>query len=254
VSDLGHQHLLKSLQVASPCQANWEDMKGTDKVRFCQLCKLNVYNISEMTTVEAEQLLTRRCKFTRTCVRFYRRTDGTVLTQNCPIGLRRLKSASTQLWQRISAIVFWFFAVLSGALGKEEPPVPRKVKPVFIPISVSPKVPKASQEEHSVLGVMLFTDPDLGPYMKDLQNRIMAKWNPPKGAEELKTIVRFKIGADGQVFDLRVEKTSAMSACDEAALAAVQAAVPFRIPPVPEAEIQFTFDPNQLPRKANTDQ
>jgi hypothetical protein len=61
-------------------------MKGDDRVRFCSQCSLNVYNLSSMKPEEAESLVQQHEG--RLCVRFYRRRDGTVLTGDCPVGLR----------------------------------------------------------------------------------------------------------------------------------------------------------------------
>lgn len=80
---------LDLIEVASPCPASWDEMIGDERVRFCQQCKLQVYNLSQMTRAQAEEFVARREG--RTCVRFYRRTDGTVLTRDCPVGLRALK-------------------------------------------------------------------------------------------------------------------------------------------------------------------
>ena len=77
---------LENVRVAVPCPANWETMAGDDRVRFCAECRLNVYNLSELTRREAERLIATHEG--RLCVRFYRRGDGTILTQNCPRGLR----------------------------------------------------------------------------------------------------------------------------------------------------------------------
>jgi len=78
---------LDNIQVAAPCPMSWEKMSGDDRVRHCQECKLNVYNLSEMTRRDAESLISSREG--RLCVRFYRRADGTVLTRDCPRGLRK---------------------------------------------------------------------------------------------------------------------------------------------------------------------
>ena len=75
------------LRVASPCPADWNAMQGDERVRFCGQCEKNVYNLSAMTHVEAEDLI--REKEGKLCVRFYQRTDGTVLTADCPVGKRR---------------------------------------------------------------------------------------------------------------------------------------------------------------------
>jgi Carboxypeptidase regulatory-like domain len=77
---------LPELRIASPCSANWDAMVGDGRVRYCSQCKLNVYNFSEMTSAEIRQLIAERTG--RLCGRFYQRSDGTMLTKNCPVGSR----------------------------------------------------------------------------------------------------------------------------------------------------------------------
>ena len=81
---------LQQLRVASPCYERWDKMKGDERVRHCASCKLNVYNLSELTKAEAEDLVDRAEG--RLCVRFYRRWDGTVLTADCPVGVSRARA------------------------------------------------------------------------------------------------------------------------------------------------------------------
>src|SRR3954452_5823731 len=38
--------LLESIRIASPCKANWDDMVGDERARFCGQCAKNVYNLS----------------------------------------------------------------------------------------------------------------------------------------------------------------------------------------------------------------
>lgn len=77
---------IDNLRIASPCHVGWENMSGDERKRFCQSCSLNVYNISEMTKAEAEALIAK--SEGRICARIYRRADGTVITRDCPVGLR----------------------------------------------------------------------------------------------------------------------------------------------------------------------
>jgi hypothetical protein len=79
--------VLRRLEVVSPCTVSWDSMRGDDNVRFCGECRLNVYNLSGMSTRDALSLVARREH--RVCVRFYRRPDGTVLTQDCGSAARR---------------------------------------------------------------------------------------------------------------------------------------------------------------------
>jgi hypothetical protein len=76
--------LLARVEIASPCHARWEDMTGDARVRHCVSCDKQVFDLSEMTTVEAESLLSRDGPLA--CVRLHRRADGTVITSDCPVG------------------------------------------------------------------------------------------------------------------------------------------------------------------------
>lgn len=80
---------LNDIKIASPCPANWDDMYGGGRKRFCGECKLNVYNLSGMTSEEAERLVTNAEG--RLCVRFFQRADGSVITADCPVGWARIK-------------------------------------------------------------------------------------------------------------------------------------------------------------------
>ena len=96
---------LEGVRVAAPCPADWEKMVGDERVRYCGRCSLHVYNLSGMTKREAEGLVANAEG--RLCVRYYKRADGSILTRNCPVGLRAVK-------QRVSRIAG---AALSAALG-----------------------------------------------------------------------------------------------------------------------------------------
>src|SRR5260221_7606557 len=99
---------LDNIRVASPCSANWEEMFGDDRKRFCGDCKLNVYNLSNMTWRQAESLIIS--SEGRLCVRFFRRADGTVLTKNCPVGWAAVK-------QRVSRVAAAAFSIMIGFLS-----------------------------------------------------------------------------------------------------------------------------------------
>ena len=50
---------LDHVRVAAPCQADWDQMIGSERVRFCGQCSLNVYNLSAMSRSDAESLIAR---------------------------------------------------------------------------------------------------------------------------------------------------------------------------------------------------
>ncbi len=79
--------LLERVSVAAPCSAEWDAMTGDDRARFCAQCQKHVYNIASMSAEEAETFL--RGAGGEACLRIYRRADGTVLTSDCAVGVRR---------------------------------------------------------------------------------------------------------------------------------------------------------------------
>ncbi len=72
---------LEVIDIPRPCPADWNAMHGSAQVRFCDHCKLHVYNLSAMTREAAEQLVVE--KEGQLCARLYRRADGTVITADC---------------------------------------------------------------------------------------------------------------------------------------------------------------------------
>jgi hypothetical protein len=79
--------LLDYLPIASSCQAAWQEMGGDDLVRFCPHCGKNVYDLSGMSRWEAIAFV--REAEAQHGARFYRRRDGTLLTDDCPLGRRQ---------------------------------------------------------------------------------------------------------------------------------------------------------------------
>jgi hypothetical protein len=94
---------LHKVSVATPCPADWDRMVGGDRVRFCGQCQLNVYNLSAMSRDDAESLIARTEG--RLCVRFYRRRDGSIITDDCPVGLRAVKRRALRIKQALASAV-----------------------------------------------------------------------------------------------------------------------------------------------------
>lgn len=102
---------LNNLKVASPCSQDWNAMVGDNRKRYCGECKLNVYNLSGMSKAEAENLILSAEG--RLCVRFYKRADGSVLTEDCPVGWARVRQRTRAIVTALASLIFTFF----GALG-----------------------------------------------------------------------------------------------------------------------------------------
>jgi hypothetical protein len=105
---------LNRVRVAAPCKADWDQMIGNERVRFCSQCSLNVFNLSSMNRSEAESLIARTEG--RLCVRFYRRSDGSIITKDCPVGLRAIRRRLSYAAKAISSAVIGLLAGL-GVYG-----------------------------------------------------------------------------------------------------------------------------------------
>ena len=108
---------LDQVRIAAPCSADWDQMVGTDRVRFCGQCNLNVYNLSELSKAEAEAFIASNEG--RLCVRFYRRADGSILTRNCPVGLHAVRRRLSRMAQAASAAVIGCLSGLGIYAGRE---------------------------------------------------------------------------------------------------------------------------------------
>lgn len=130
---------LDHVTVAAPCNVGWDNMVGNEKVRFCGQCNLNVYNLSGMTRTDAEHLIAQTEG--RLCIRYYRRADGTILTKNCPVGLRALKRQLSRIANAsISAVLSFFAGILVVTGLRERPLIP--VSTQGATINIKEKLPK----------------------------------------------------------------------------------------------------------------
>jgi hypothetical protein len=107
--------VLEELRIATPCNADWDDMNGDERVRFCGKCEKNVYNLSAMSRADAEALV--REKEQRLCVRFYQRADGTVLTGDCPVGVQK-KRLRQRVWASLSGAAASLMLLLGLSAGR----------------------------------------------------------------------------------------------------------------------------------------
>jgi hypothetical protein len=107
---------LDLIEVPIPCTVPWESMRGYSRVRYCDQCKQNVYQLSEMSREEAENLIKQ--KEGKLCVRFFRRPDGTVVTSDC-----KAVRWSRAVWR---AGVFVAFGLVAIAMAPFAPKLKEK--------------------------------------------------------------------------------------------------------------------------------
>ncbi|MDQ1813284.1 hypothetical protein RBA41_08205 [Massilia sp. CCM 9210] len=102
---------LQRVDIASPCTVSWDKMAGDDRVRHCNDCNKNVFNLSSMPQADAAALLADN-HHGDLCVRFYRRQDGTVMTSDCGDSPR---AAVRQAWRKLPHMAGAAVLALSAA-------------------------------------------------------------------------------------------------------------------------------------------
>ncbi len=99
-------------------------------------------------------------------------------------------------------------------------------------------------------GIDAIRQPNWGPYMRDLEQRIKRNWSPPKGDSSKRVVITFTIGRDGRLLSKKITKSSGVPLADRAAMSAIELTAPFRpLPPEFKGQsvpIEFTFDYNVL--------
>jgi len=129
---------LNNIKIASPCSADWNLMAGDDRKRACGDCKMNVYNLSGMTKYDAENLLMNAEG--RVCVRYFQRADGTILTQDCPVGWARIKRSLSAF---ATAAIALFITITGGvALFAMFNKKSRVVLGEITPVNIGRQIPK----------------------------------------------------------------------------------------------------------------
>jgi len=126
------KHPQLEIRIASPCRANWQNMEGDARTRFCHQCRKHVYNLSALTAESAAELV--RAKEGKLCARFYRRADGTLLhAEDCPVGF------AARQWQRArrltSAAVSMVLLVLGVNRLEAGSPIDEKKPPATPPVA-----------------------------------------------------------------------------------------------------------------------
>lgn len=90
-------------------------MTGDEQVRFCSQCNLHVYNFAELTEEQIATLLATTGG--RLCARLYQRADGTILTRDCPVGVR---AATKRVARMAGAVLTAVLSLCAGALGQTQ--------------------------------------------------------------------------------------------------------------------------------------
>lgn len=141
-------------------------MIGDNRKRYCGECKLNVFNLSGMSKTEAENLIMNAEG--RLCVRFYKRADGSVITEDCPVGWAKVKQRTKVYVTAVASLIFSFFGAIGlvGAFNKSKDlsskfpipfftPTPEHIMGGISPMTPTPTpkaTPKATPKDQPLMG------------------------------------------------------------------------------------------------------
>jgi hypothetical protein len=84
-------------RITRPCTADWDQMRGDDKRRFCEHCRKHVHNVSAMSQRELADFV--KASNEPACVTYYQRRDGEVAELSFLALLRR--------WVPLLRLAFW---------------------------------------------------------------------------------------------------------------------------------------------------
>ncbi len=99
------RHVLNTIAIDSPCSVPWDSMCGDNRVRYCNQCKQQVFDLTEMTTAEATKALDEAAN--TPCVRFLRGRDGRVMTTDGAAVVRK------RIWRRLRRRAAWAASLFS---------------------------------------------------------------------------------------------------------------------------------------------
>lgn len=111
---------LEVISVREPCAVPWDTMLGGGAVRYCRLCRKNVYDLAQLYRDEAEELVFEAEG--QLCLRFFRREDGTVVTKDCtPTRVERVRRLGRRARRAVGAALAVGIGALASSRSAEAP-------------------------------------------------------------------------------------------------------------------------------------
>ena len=245
--------LVQSLKIAAPCPVSWESMDGDERVRHCSNCNKNVYNISDMTAAEANQFL--QLTGQKACVNFYKRADGTVIVDNCPVGLRKLRAQYRRMVAAgatiLSLVQGLFLITFAGDSGKDKSGNPAcskdtAINPSATPLRGEPVAPSIRGKFAPVLiggsPTPLVKSAAVKEYEEGVKSRLMSSL--PKHTELGRAAVSLGISTDGSVKTVNLISKSPSEKVDSLIVKAAQG---LHLAPLPADFVKSNPLMKQLP-------
>jgi hypothetical protein len=165
--------LLARIRVATPCQADWSQMTGDERVRHCAHCKKDVFNLSELSREQAERLIIE--KNGDLCARYFQRTDGTILLADCSVGIKQKRKTSV-----LAASAAMLLAGTGGLAGflklSRHHAVPAPTPVVEVRMGTAAVVPDVPPSDvHEVMGDVAVEPRDT----HEMQGQVVIQAPPP---------------------------------------------------------------------------
>src|SRR5262252_9092051 len=79
---------LPRLILPTVCDADWDGMRGDARVRRCQSCDKNVYDITRLGRRQVAELIAKT-EGALPCIRAFRRPDGRIVLGRCRVQVAR---------------------------------------------------------------------------------------------------------------------------------------------------------------------
>lgn len=139
--------ILDRVCIAMPCSVNWDQMKGDNRVRLCGGCGKNVYNLSAMSKIEAEEVLSGP---TLPCIQIMRTDEGAIVVDETAILAQEKSNVIRGFWSygktAVSAILSLIATLApqwaSASDEKNKPTMLRGKPAVVSPLNGGPKETK----------------------------------------------------------------------------------------------------------------
>lgn len=136
---------IDSVKVGEPCSEKWENMRGTESVRFCSHCAKDVKNLSAITRKEALCLV--RSSHGNICIRYIKNP----VTEQ-PIFGGQLLQITRRSPALAAGLVTASMALSTMSYAQSEPPIPNP----NVPVVEAPAVEESNEEPETA------SDPTLG--------------------------------------------------------------------------------------------
>lgn len=147
------------LPIPEPCSADWEDMSGSSRKRFCDHCSKHVHDLSAMTEAEAGTVLEQP----GVCVRYTVEPSGSIrfrsrrafLAGAAASLIAMPAAAKTATTGESPGLLSWLLDRIEEVFTEEEPLEVLAGEPVMIkeePGVVTTKPPPVQEPEEVIMG------------------------------------------------------------------------------------------------------